>query len=119
MARIFVYDGREFPDPDVKLPVEEVRKQLTDFFPELANAETREEQRGDDTLYTFSRRIGTDVCGPSNIGNFLAAQGVPTICAPGVGFGNIHAANEWADVASIASVYSMYCDAVRRFLVAC
>ena len=68
---------------------------------------------------SFSRRIGTDVCGPSNIGNFLAAQGVPTICAPGVGFGNIHAANEWADVASIASVYSMYCDAVRRFLVAC
>ena len=66
----------------------------------------------------FKRRIGTDVCGPSNIGNFLAARGVPTICAPGVGFGNIHAADEWADLDSIASVYSMYCDAVRRFLVA-
>ena len=59
MARLFVYDNREFPDPDPHLSVEEVRKQLVDFFPELANAETREEKRGDDTLYTFSKRIGT------------------------------------------------------------
>lgn len=59
MARIFLYDQREFPDPDPKLSVEEVRHQLTDFFPELANAETREEKRDDDTVYTFSKRIGT------------------------------------------------------------
>src|SRR5215472_2935925 len=59
MARVFVYDAREFPDPDPKLSVEDVRRQLTDFFPELANAETREETRGEDTVYTFSKRIGT------------------------------------------------------------
>ncbi len=59
MARVFIYDGREFPDPDPKLPVEEVRKQLSEFFPELGNADTREEKRGDDTAYTFSKRIGT------------------------------------------------------------
>lgn len=59
MARTFIYDGRQFPDPDAKLPVEEVRKQLAEFFPELANAETREEQREGDTVYTFTRRIGT------------------------------------------------------------
>src|ERR1051326_835404 len=59
MARLFVYDGREFPDPDPKLSVEEVRRQMLDFFPELANAETREETRGEDTVYTFSKRIGT------------------------------------------------------------
>jgi PRTRC genetic system protein C len=59
MARIFVYDGREFPDPDSKLSVEDVRKQLAEFFPELANAETREEKRGEDTVYTFTKRIGT------------------------------------------------------------
>ena len=59
MARIFVYDNREFPDPDPGLSVEEVRRQLMEFFPELANAETREDRRGDDTLYTFSKRIGT------------------------------------------------------------
>src|SRR5438552_2019802 len=43
MARLFVYDAREFPDPDSTLSVEDVRKQMTDFFPELANADTREE----------------------------------------------------------------------------
>ena len=59
MARIFVYDGREFPDPDSKLSVEDVRKQLAEFFPELANAETREEKRGEDAVYTFTKRIGT------------------------------------------------------------
>jgi PRTRC genetic system protein C len=60
MPRIFVYDGREFPDPDPGLSVEDVRKQLSDFFPELTNAETREERRGDDEVrYTFARRIGT------------------------------------------------------------
>ena len=64
----------------------------------------------------FGRRVATDVCGPSNIGNLLAARGVPTICAPGVSFGNMHAANEWADIESIAPVYAMYCDAALRFL---
>ena len=59
MARIFQYDGREFPDPDPRLSVEEVRQQLSEFFPELANAETREEKRGDDTIYTLTKRIGT------------------------------------------------------------
>src|SRR3954471_6399361 len=60
MPRVFVYDGREFPDPDASLSVEDVRKQLSDFFPELTNAETREERRGDDDgRYTFARRIGT------------------------------------------------------------
>jgi PRTRC genetic system protein C len=60
MPRVFVYDGREFPDPDPSLSVEDVRKQLGDFFPELTNAETREERRGEDEMrYTFARRIGT------------------------------------------------------------
>ncbi|MBM3649444.1 MAG: M20 family metallopeptidase [Alphaproteobacteria bacterium] len=64
----------------------------------------------------FGRPLPTEVCGPSNIGNLLAARGVPTICAPGVGFGNIHAADEWADVGSMAPVHAMYVDAARRFL---
>jgi PRTRC genetic system protein C len=59
MARLFQYDGRLFPDPDPNASVEAVRKGLADFFPELANADTREEKRGDDTVYTFTRRIGT------------------------------------------------------------
>jgi PRTRC genetic system protein C len=76
MTRIFVYDGREFPDPDPSLAVEEVRKQLSDFFPELTNADTREERRGDDEVrYTFARRIGTKGAGESNIVAIL--RGVP------------------------------------------
>jgi PRTRC genetic system protein C len=59
MVRRFIYDGREFPDPDTALSVETVRTQLAEFFPELTNAETREEKRGDDTVYTFTKRIGT------------------------------------------------------------
>ena len=58
--RAFVYDGREFPDPDPRLSVEDVRKQMTEFFPELANADTREEKRANGTVvYSFSKRIGT------------------------------------------------------------
>ena len=59
MARIFVYDGREFPDPDSNLTPDEVRKMMTDFFPELANAEIKEQKRGDDTLYELVRKVGT------------------------------------------------------------
>lgn len=64
----------------------------------------------------FGRPFAADVCGPSNIGNLLAARGVPTVCAPGVSFGNIHAADEWADISSIGPVYAMYCEAALRFL---
>ncbi len=59
MARVFVYDGREFPDPDPTLSPEEVKQMMTDFFPELANAEVRETSRGEDTLYELARRVGT------------------------------------------------------------
>ncbi len=59
MARVFVYDGREFPDPDPALGVEEVKSMMADFFPELSNAETREKQEGENTIIEFSRRVGT------------------------------------------------------------
>jgi PRTRC genetic system protein C len=71
MPRVFVYDGRDFPDPDPTLSVEDVRKQLSDFFPELTNAETREERRGDDVRYTFARRIGTKGVGQPDIVTIL------------------------------------------------
>lgn len=66
MARIFVYDGREFPDPDPKLKVDEVRQHMSAFFPELSNAETKESTRPSmttpgetDTIVEFKRRVGT------------------------------------------------------------
>jgi len=72
MPRIFVYDAREFPDPDLRLSVEEVRRQLAEFFPELTNADTREEKRGDDTVYTFAKRIGTKGCPVRKAPNVIA-----------------------------------------------
>ena len=57
--RIFIYDGREFPDPDPSQTPEQVKIMMTDFFPELANAEIREHKKGDDTAYELVRRVGT------------------------------------------------------------
>jgi len=59
MARVFVVDGREFPDPDPNLKVDEVRQSMTPFFPELSNAETKESKRGEDDIIEFKKRVGT------------------------------------------------------------
>ncbi|HUV51625.1 MAG TPA: PRTRC system protein C [Dehalococcoidia bacterium] len=59
MARKFIVDGREFPDPDPSKSPEEVRRMMTDFFPELSTATTQEHKQGDDTAYEFIRRTGT------------------------------------------------------------
>ena len=64
----------------------------------------------------FGRDMPALVCGPSNIGNLLAARGVPTICAPGVACGNVHGTDEYSDLSTVGSVYSMYCAAILDFL---
>jgi len=58
-VRIFVYDNREFPDPDPDLTVDEVRQHMSNFFPELSNAETKQSKRGEDDVIEFKRRTGT------------------------------------------------------------
>jgi PRTRC genetic system protein C len=64
--RVFVYDGREFPDPDPTLTVDQVRQSFTQFFPELANAETKETKRKstdtpdeEEKVIEFKKRVGT------------------------------------------------------------
>lgn len=59
MVRKFVYDGRDFADPDPTMTVDEVRSSMVPFFPELANAQVSEAKEGDDTVHTFTRRTGT------------------------------------------------------------
>ena len=59
MARIFVYENREFPDPDPNMTVDQVRQSMTSFFPELVNATVLERQRGEDTIHEFQKRVGT------------------------------------------------------------
>ena len=63
--RVFVYDGREFPDPDPNLSTDEVRAQMATFFPELSNAETKESERDSKTepgqkekIFEFKKRVG-------------------------------------------------------------
>ncbi|MDP2949633.1 MAG: PRTRC system protein C [Chloroflexota bacterium] len=59
MARKFVYDNREYPDPDPSMTVEQVKASMASFFPELANASVKERQDGQDTVYEFEKRLGT------------------------------------------------------------
>lgn len=59
MARKFVYDGREFPDPDPNMTPDQVKQSMTDFFPELANAEIKQKEVGEDTLFELVRKVGT------------------------------------------------------------
>ncbi len=59
MARVFIVEGRQFPDPDPNLTVDEVRQHMTNFFPELSNADTKESKDGENHAYTFTRRVGT------------------------------------------------------------
>ncbi|MBI4294659.1 MAG: PRTRC system protein C [Chloroflexi bacterium] len=59
MSRVFVYDGREHPDPDPALAVEEVKRLFSEFFPEVATAEVITTKRGEDEVVEFKRRVGT------------------------------------------------------------
>ena len=62
--RVFVIDGREYPDPDAQLPItgtRSVQAMYRDYFPgQLDNADVVQKTRPDGTLeVTFKRRIGT------------------------------------------------------------
>ena len=60
MARIFVYDDREFPDPDPEMSVEQVKATLADFLRRNRQRLGQGDQaRGDDTIFEFQRRVGT------------------------------------------------------------
>ncbi len=56
----------------------------------------------------FGRALPVTVCGPSNIGNLLAAQGIRTICGLGVDAEAVHGTDECALIASIPAVYHGY-----------
>jgi succinyl-diaminopimelate desuccinylase len=66
----------------------------------------------------FGRPIEPEICGPSNIGNFLSAHGIPTICGLGVSYENIHGADERSDVTTIPASFSSYVAGVLSFLAA-
>ena len=59
MARIFVYDGREHPDPDPGASIDQIKDIMSTYFPDIANASHKQEKRGADTLHIFAKRYGT------------------------------------------------------------
>jgi succinyl-diaminopimelate desuccinylase len=63
----------------------------------------------------FDRPIAAEICGPSNIGNYLSTRGIPAICGLGVGYENIHGADENSDVTSIPASFSSYVTGALNF----
>jgi len=64
----------------------------------------------------LGREVPVAVAGPSNIGNFLATEGIEATCGFGLAYRNLHAADEAVEVASIPAVYDAYLAAVRDLL---
>ena len=59
MARIFVHENREHPDPDPNMTVEQVQRHLALFYGDLTNATYTEKTTQEHTYYTFTKRVGT------------------------------------------------------------
>ncbi len=64
----------------------------------------------------FARAVPLAVCGPSNIGNLLAAEGIATICGLGVTADNVHGTDECAVLSTIPATYRGYREGALRFL---
>lgn len=59
MARIFICDDVEYPDPDTAVSPEKFKEMMTAFLPEMATADMTVEKRGEDTVYCYKRKVGT------------------------------------------------------------
>jgi PRTRC genetic system protein C len=58
MARKFIVDGTEYPDPGPDVTPEQFKQMMQGFLPELANADMTSEKQGEDTIYRFKKRVG-------------------------------------------------------------
>jgi succinyl-diaminopimelate desuccinylase len=65
---------------------------------------------------SFGRDIPTAVSGASNIGNYLRTLEVPAVCGFGVSYQNLHATDEFIELATIAPTYRAYREAVVNYL---
>ncbi len=59
MARKFVVDGTEYPDPGPEVTPEQFKQMMAGFLPELATAEMTESKQGEDTIISYRKRVGT------------------------------------------------------------
>ena len=58
MARKFVVDGTEYPDPGLEVTPDQFKQMMAGFLPELATAEMTEEKQGEDIIFRFKKRVG-------------------------------------------------------------
>ena len=58
MARKFIVDGTEYPDPGPEATPEQFKQMMAGFLPELVTAEMTEEKQGEDTIYRFRKCVG-------------------------------------------------------------
>lgn len=58
MARIFIVDGIEYPDPGPEVTPEQFKEMMAGFLPEMATADMTEEKQGEDTVYRYKKRVG-------------------------------------------------------------
>ena len=59
MARHFIVDGTEYPDPGAEVTPDQFKQMMVTFLPELATAEMTTETKDEDTIYRFKKRVGT------------------------------------------------------------
>ncbi len=59
MARKFIVDGTEYPDPGAEVTPDQFKQMMATFLPELATAEMKTETVGEDTIYRFKKVVGT------------------------------------------------------------
>jgi PRTRC genetic system protein C len=59
VARKFIVDGIEYPDPGSDVTPDQFKQMMASFLPELSNADMTTEKQGDDTIYRFRKRVGT------------------------------------------------------------
>jgi hypothetical protein len=57
--KIYKYNDYEYKDEAGEFTTADVKQQLTQYFPEIANCVTEEKQQGADTVVTFVKRAGT------------------------------------------------------------
>jgi len=88
--RVFLIDGKEYPDPDSDLPItgtRSVQAMYRDYFPgQLDNVDVAQKTRDDGTVeVTFKRRIGTKGAGmPTRRRRQTGGSGEVVITLPSV-----------------------------------
>jgi succinyl-diaminopimelate desuccinylase len=68
----------------------------------------------DEAEEVFGRSLPWVVAGPSNIGNYLASQGIEATCGFGASYKHLHAPDESIDISTLIPVFQAYRRAVAR-----